>query len=526
MYITDPDIVSEPRNAYPSHKQLKLWAKTTYHWMSKLLLPGGLITLGFAPFHLPGLLLLSLAWFFTQLSDQKTQTQPFLAGYIYGIGYFGCGISWVYVSMQQFGHLHPILAFGCTALFVLYLACFPALTSWLYCKLRQPLHKLLACALFAALWGLSEYLRAVCLGGFPWLLVGVSQIDTPLHYLFPLIGVYGVSVITVFAAAMLSSSFASKQHKYLGSALFVIIILTPKLLQHHTWTTVDRQHPHSVAIVQANLSMRDKWDETIFWDLLTYYQQKIQQLIGVAELIVLPESAIPVPGHYISDILDDLATHAKQHNSAILLGIPYPTSADETYYYNTMTSLGYAQGSYYKQQLVPFGEYIPPRFSTLSKWLAVPMNNLKPGSARQAPITIHGQPIASLICYELAYPELLRQQMPAAQWIVSISDDGWFGHSLAIYQHLQMSQVLSSLTGRYQVVANNDGLSAIINDTGDIVDALPAFQAGQLNNQLYAASGHTPWSYLGDKPVLLVCLLCLAIAGLLTLRNNGVTLKR
>jgi apolipoprotein N-acyltransferase len=182
-------------------------------------------------------------------------------------------------------------------------------------------------------------------------------------------------------------------------------------------------------------------------------------------------------------------------------------------------ALGQSNGTYYKQHLVPFGEYIPKPFQAIIRWLKVPFANLLPGPRNQPLVQVHNHPIASLICYELAYPNLLRQQLPNAEWIVSISDDGWFGHSFAMYQQLQMSQVLSLMSGRYQIVSNNDGLSAIIDTQGNIIQSLPTFTADILEDQIYPATGSTPWVFLGDRfPLWLSLILVFYISALSVIR--------
>jgi apolipoprotein N-acyltransferase len=127
---------------------------------------------------------------------------------------------------------------------------------------------------------------------------------------------------------------------------------------------------------------------------------------------------------------------------------------------------------------------------------------------------VQKQAIATLICYELAYSDLLRKQLPLAKWIVSISDAGWFGHSLAMYQQLQMAQVRSVETARYQVVANNDGLSSIIDTQGKIKSSLPAFTKGILKAEVISATGTTPWVYFGNSPILFLCLFIVLFSAL------------
>ncbi len=477
-----------------------------YLFLLRSLFAGILIPLGFAPFHFPGLCILGMALLYAQLYQQPLK-KSFLIGFVFGLGFLGFGVSWVFVSIHVYGHLNSLLSAFITLLFIVYLSLYPGLVALLFSKLSKSHSNLLCVLLFSSLWSLGEYLRGTMFSGFPWLTLGFGQIDSPLKYLLPVIGIYGVSFFTCVAAACLATSvLASQKHRLLWLFAFVALLITPNLLKNKSWTHIT-QTPVSVGIIQANISMRDKWDESLFWQLLNHYQSEIEHLIDKKALIVMPESAIPVPEHLMRDFLDNLHVVAKNHQSALLLGIPQSTDGDALNYYNSIISLGTANGHYLKQHLVPFGEYIPKPFFLLIKWLSIPIANLKPGHQNQSLIQVHQHPIASLICYELAYPMLLRQQLPQAEWIVSLSDDGWFGHSLAMYQQLQMSEVLSLQTGRYQVVSNNDGLSSIIDAKGHIISSLPAFSAGVLEENIYPATGMTPWTLLGDYPILLLLLL-------------------
>lgn len=462
---------------------------------------GALLPFSFAPFHFPGLALLSFGLLFLLLKPMPLK-RAFQLGFFYGISFFGIGVSWIYVSIHQYGHLHSAIAVGITFIFIAYLSlftgCFAVSMVWLSKKASS----IQRCLLFSALWCLFEYLRAILLGGFPWLSVGFGQIDSPLQHLLPLVGVPGVGFITCFLSCLFALSISKQRgYHYVYLTAFIVIMLSPLLLHQKTWTP-PQKNTISVGVIQSNLSMRDKWDENLFWQLLDHYKTRINELLKKKkQLIVLPESAIPVPGGYISGLLDALDNDAKQKNSAILLGIPFPTTRDPELFYNALVGLGEADGAYFKQHLVAFGEFVPTFLSSLNRWLALPPN-LAPGRSQQPLITVHGHPIASLICYELAFPELLRQQLPAAEWIVSVSDDGWFGHSLAVFQHVQMAQVLSKQTGRYQILANNDGLSALIRDDGQIENILPAFSAGLLESSITPKTGSTPWALYGDRPFL------------------------
>lgn len=497
-------------------------------------LAGAFFSLGFAPFHYPGLAILGIALFFATLWQINIKKMPFklqlkqsfLTGLLFGLGVFSVGVSWVLISIHNYGHLNYPFSIFITTLFIGYLAFFFALMAFLFKLLIRSNSQIAACILFSSLWCLCEYMRATVMSGFPWLLLGTGQIDTPLRHLLPIIGIYGVSFISCFAACCLSSGsnlLITSEKKLTASAWiigFVLIFISPEILKNKRWTQLDSTRL-SVAVIQANLSMRDKWDEALFWQLINIYQTNINQLLGHKKLIVLPESAIPIPASYISNTLDDINSQAASAGSAILFGIPQNNVSSD---YNTMASMGMAHGVYFKQHLVPFGEFIPKPFEKIVDMLSIPVANLSPGPEKQRLIRVDNHPIASLICYELAYPWLLKNQLPAAEWIVSISDDGWFGHSLAMYQQLQMAQVLSLLTGRFQVVANNDGLSAVINSEGYIENSLPAQSFGILDASIQAAKGQTPWTRWGDKPCLMVCFIVVGLfAGYLLFKARDKT---
>ena len=492
--------MNQNATSHPSTQIIIL--SSNYLLIARVFFAGLLIPFGFAPFHFPGVAILGMSLLFAELQGQ-TNPRALLIGFIFGLGFFGFGVSWIYVSIHAYGHLNSISSALITFLFVFYLSLYPGLVAYLYTKLAAKQSLLVSCCLFSACWCLGEYFRSTLMGGFPWLLLGFGQIDTPLKYLLPIVGVYGVSFLTCLAATFLVACTQSTiKNRLPWLFAFVGILLTPSVLKHQKWSILS-ETPVSVGIIQANLSMRDKWDESLFWQLLKQYKKSIDTLVGKKNLIVMPESAIPLPADYISDFLDKINKKATRKASSILLGIPLQDTESSGYFYNTIMSLGNGKGAYSKQHLVPFGEFIPNAFEKLVNWLALPVANLKPGPKNQPLIQINDHPIASLICYELAYPELLRQQLPLAEWIVSVSDDGWFGHSLAMYQQLQIAQVLSLQTSRYQVVANNDGLSSIVDTTGTITASLKPFSAGILEANIYPATGYTPWVYWGDKPILL-----------------------
>ncbi|RUR19765.1 apolipoprotein N-acyltransferase [Legionella sp. km535] len=491
--------------------------KNNYLTYLSVFFAGLLGPLGFAPFHMPGITIISLALLFS-LALNCTRKQGLMLGFLFGLGYFGFGVSWVIVSIHDYGELNYLLAGITTLAFIAYLALFPALVVWLFKILEQPPYKLLTLLLFSTLWCFSEIIRASLFSGFPWLIAGTTQIDTPLKYLAPIIGLHGLSFLCVFLACLLAVGIREQSiRRFYYLSAFVLILIIPAAGKYIQWTQV-KNDPVSIGVIQANLSMRDKWDESLFWKLLKYYEQTTEQLLG-KQLIILPESAIPLPASYLEDYLDRLHEKALKAKSALILGILQPTDTNETHYHNSIISLGTARGVHVKNHLVPFGEYIPKPFVAINRWMNLPEPNILPGRPHQPLINVANHPIASLICYEIAYPNIVRLQMPMAQWIISISDNGWFGRSLASYQQLQMAQMLSLLTGRYQVVVNNDGLSSVINNQGEVLDSLPPFSSGILQSEIFPAVGSTPWIHWNEYPVIFLCSLILIFALLLQVRR-------
>ena len=488
---------------------------TTIQW--RMLLYGILLALSFAPFRIPSFAILSLALFYSELLKlpSKSLKKACQIGLWYGIGLFGFGVSWVYVSIHQYGHLHAIISAALTLLFILYLSLFTAGVGLCVNYFSALFSSLYAIISFSTFWMLAEWARASIFSGFPWLLIAYGQLDSPIHTLFPWIGIYGVGFYTACIAGILACLLKHTQDKLFLTIAIITLLFIPAFIKNPTSTSTK---PLSVAIIQANIAMRDKWDENLFWKVVKTYDASIQHLLGT-DIIVLPESAIPVPSNYFWDTLQRWNREARNHNTALLLGMPKP-SKQHNAYYNAMLSLGKSQGYYLKQHLVPFGEYIPRQFRTISHLLHIPDSHMTAGSHVQSLMTIHNYKIATLICYEIAYNELLRQQLPQAQWIVSISDNGWFGHSFAAYQQQQMAQVLSLEANRYQIMANNDGLSSLISSTGEIISELPRFKSQILRSSLIPITNTTPWMYYGDRPIQSILLLNFCFILILHIAQN------
>jgi len=468
---------------------------------------GALITLGFAPFYKFQLLLLAILCFYLILNKRK---QAFQAGFFLGIGINTIGTSWIFNSIYEYGHISYILSGLLTVLFVLYVATFYGFISLLYGQLCKKIHFSLQPLLFAACWCSGEWLKSHLFGGFPWLNLGFATLNTPFASTLPILGVYAPGFLICLSMGYLGLALQKTGLQRLYGLIGILLCLIPNAHEHINPT----QPTLNVSIIQGNVKSPDKWDEQFFWQQFADYIAAIQKHLANKQLIILPEAALSVPRSYLAQQLTQLEKISKTANSAVLIGIPELSTKFD--YYNTLMALGSATGSYKKQQLVPFGESIPHLLLPVLKLLNINLVNTVPGGKMQPLITVFNQKIASLICYELAYPELLRAQASQAKFIVSISDDGWFGHSLALHQHLQMAQVLSFMTQKYQVFVNNNGLSSLINNQGEIIAQLPAWQKSQLNGQVKLNDFITPWVIYGDTPVFI----SLILLALFTFKHN------
>jgi apolipoprotein N-acyltransferase len=488
---------------------------------------GAVSVLGFAPvslFPVPVAALAGLAWLW-----QRTRSagQTLALGLAFGLGYFLTGTSWVYVSMHDFGGMAwPVAGFA-TLFFCSYLALFPAMAGWIFARIRAPGWARLA-IVFPAAWALCEWARGWLFTGFPWLAVGYSQSPRgPLSGFAAVLGVYGVSLLATSSAGllvwlagvragtrgepMLRRTRALVSHPAL--VLLALLWLVGWLLQHVPWTAAAGE-PVRVSLVQGNIEQDMKWrPESARAALETYLELALRTR---GRLVVLPETALPVlnvdlPQAYI----DALARIARDRGGDLLTGVPEYVQADPPSYYNSVMSFGASPTqAYRKYHLVPFGDYVP-RWGFLT-WimhtLQIPMSDFSRGEPYQRPLAVAGQHVAVDICYEDAFGEEIIRQLPEATLLANFTNDAWWGKSAASDQHLQIAQMRSQETGRYMLRATNTGVTALIDERGRVVEAVPQFVVAVLEGRAQGRTGSTPYVVWGNWAVL-----ALVAAALLTL---------
>ncbi|MDR2874875.1 MAG: apolipoprotein N-acyltransferase [Methylobacillus sp.] len=482
---------------------------TLFRQRCAALILGALAVFGYAPFYLYPIPILTLAGLFLLLAKTETPRRGFALGWFYGLGLFGAGVSWIYVSLHDFGGMPMPLAALATGAFCAFLALFPALAGWLGARFSR--HRLWALP-FA--WVLFEWVLNWIFTGFPWMTLGYSQVPhSGLAGWAPVAGVFGVSLAAALTAALTAALIAAwargaQRGKLLLAAL--AIWLGGSALKFASWSVPVGQ-PISVSLLQGNIPQDMKWRAEDVDRTLRIYLDLARK--NPAQLVVLPETALPLLWHDVpQNYRELLAAPAKNLGGNTLAGAPEQVGDD---YFNSMFSLGTApEQKYSKSHLVPFGEFIP--FKSALGWvyrdlLHIPLSDLSPGATDQQPMMLAGQQVALNICYEDVFGEEIIRQLPQATLLVNASNDAWYGHSLAAHQHLQISQTRALETARMMLRATNTGATAIIAPDGTIIAQAPHFTTTALTGQAQGYAGITPYVRWGNWPVVAMIFLALGL---------------
>lgn len=480
------------------------------------LLLGAILTLAFAPYDIFPLAIVIPAGLLT-LWLNTTPRHAFWLGFLFGCGFFGSGVYWVYISIHVIGEVPFLLAITITAIFIAALALFPATVGYLLNRYFSCLNTTKILFAFPAIWVVSEWIRSFILTGFPWLILGYSQTNSPLKGIAPLLGVYGVSLAVLMSSALITlTALRFKQKNYPAGykSLFALGVmwLISSLCTFIPWTQPEDK-PIPVALVQGDIPQAIKWSPEHVKLSFDRYLSLTEPLWSKNQLIIWPEAAIPVPLQNARDFIDELDEKAIQNSSHLILGIPI--QAGKNSYYNAIVALGEDKKVYIKRRLVPFGEYTPfsQFFAQAFNFMDIPMSDMVPGRLAQPPFIIGGIKILPTICYEIAFPDLVRTYDASIGFLLTVTNDAWFGKSNAQAQHLQMAAMRALEFGRPVLFVSNDGITAMLSPDGKIATQAPPYTPFVLKASIQPAYGLTPWMRNGSDPVLfiLICLLGTAI---------------
>ena len=510
--------------AVPQPMQGSVNASVPTYALLLLALVGGVgVPLTLAPFDAWWLGPLSVALNLYVLQRARNVWIGFLLGWAFGVGKFGLGVSWIYVSIHTYGHASPALAVFLVALFVAALALFHgvlgALFVWGY---QAP--GLRAGLGFAGLWLLFDWLLTWVFTGFPWLVLGYAHLTTPLAGYVQLLGVNGVTAIVVVTGVLLLQLIAPVHAAAAalpggvrpGANLrrwWIPAALTTLWLGGYavaSLTFVQVQAEREVALVQGNIAQDTKWNpDTVTQTLETYVG--LSQAHMDVDVLMWPEAAVTLLLEQAGPFLSEMGQRMAPHGGALVTGIV--SWQPQQGIRNLSVVTGNGEGVYVKRRLVPFGEYVP--FEGLLRGLIgffdLPMSHTEPGADRQPLLRVGDARIAMAICYEIVYPELVREQAHGANLLATISNDTWFGGSIGPLQHLQMAQMRARELGRWMLRATNNGVTALIDTQGRVVARLPQFQAGVLRGKVQLLTGETPYARFGDWPVRLMFVVLLGL---------------
>jgi len=508
---------------------------------------GALAHFGFAPYNQQWLVPLALMGLFALLhtcSDAKPK-KHFQLGLSFGFGLFITGLRWVHVSLESYGGLPLIVTLLLIVVLALYLAIYPALACYLLGRFKHesPIFNVI---LFTSAWVVTEYIRGVFLTGFPWLSLGYSQTQGLFS---PFASVFGLLGLTALICLLATLGFYALTRSKLCVVTLVIVFTGAQYITSQP-ALIEQEESVNLALVQGNITQSAKWDAKAMWPTITRYMDLSREHFD-SDVIIWPEAAMPAVEGWVSDYLKLMDSSASFNDSAIITGIigrtlktnnqqaqqpqsPSPKTHD---YFNAIMTVGNPSDSrnidgiyrtnhsnrYYKHQLLPIGEFVP--FETLLRPLAplfnLPMSSFSRGQWAQNNLTARGFTFAPAICYEIAFGELVRANMtPDTNFLLTISNDAWFGQSIGPHQHMQIAQMRAIELGRPLIRVTNTGITAVVNTDGSIAKQLPQFEEAVLRANVHVVTGETFFYRHGQALVLNVFLALLIITGIIGHRNR------
>ncbi|MFT4634232.1 MAG: apolipoprotein N-acyltransferase [Arenicella sp.] len=495
-------------------------------WLACLAL-GALQVLAFAPFELWPVSFLSLGLTF-YLIHKLAPKAAFLAGLAFGYGVYGVGVSWVYVSLATYGGMPlwmgviAVLSFA--GILAIFIASALALTAFLFSQR----FRLVA---ISFVWLIFEWMKSWVLTGFPWLDIGYTQTPSWLFSWAPIGGIYLVSLMVLICACLIAVCLklvlSNQRQMAIVPVIGIFVVVVLSFFADRVNWSQPIGAPIRVGIVQANVSINEKWQASVRDQLISKYRSLSQQLQAQAkvDLLVWPETALPL---YMQQTDTEFWKNITPNNTALLTGIMDSPNieqgtVDQSYNAAVLSCGGQTQ-VYRKRHLVPFGEYLPLRFlfNWVLEYLELPMSDFSSWKGAQN-LNCGDIKVGLSICYEDAFAAEYREFVGDATMLVNISEDAWFGDSFAPHQRRQMSQMRARELSRPMVRSANSGPSSFINERGALLAETGQFQVATLSREVQAHTGDTPFKRYGNWVISLSFLI---IFGLLTLVRFTTTRAR
>ena len=478
--------------------------------------------------------LVSLGILAYQLDRSNSIKEAFAKTWVFSLAWLAGSFWWLFVSMHLYGGLHaPIaaLAVGLLAAGLSLFYGFAALVYHTVCKTGVGV--LPRACTFAAVWSLGEMVRGTLWTGFPWGAAGYAHVDSMLQHWAPWAGVYGLCAVSAFIAMAAAVERKDSRPATRSTQMSIVVSV---LVLGYTWFTSPSQStnegahsasPISVTLLQGNIPQDLKFGEGVNRALRDYREALLS---SASDLTVTPETAIPLIQQQLPDrYWAELESHFSKGSQAALIGLPLATRSEQgqLQYSNSAIALmpqatpaSTASYRYDKHHLVPFGEFVPPLFQWFVRMMNIPLGDFTRGDVAQPSFVFKGERIAPNICYEDLFGEELARSFAdpdkTPTMMVNLSNIAWFGDTVAIEQHLNISRMRALELGRPMLRATNTGATAIINAQGQVTHRLPSAVQGVLTAEVYGVHGavtpYAQWvSVLGLWPLAGLAVLTLLI---------------
>jgi len=474
---------------------------------------GGLLTFAYSPFGLWPLAFFCIATGF-YATKQPSVKSTFRYGWLFGFAWFAAGISWVHVSIAEFGGIPLFFSLLLMAALCGYLALFPAFAFAIAKSITQ--NESQRVVLTAAFMFIFEWLRGKLLTGFPWLSFGYTQTDSPLNVFAPVIGEVGLTVLCTLVGGVLYLTVSLKSFK--PSLILVSLTVCGALLIPSFNTTHYGEKTIKTLLVQGNIQQSLKWEPEHFWPTMKLYRDMTRLKWDGVDLVVWPEAAIPEIEENAIPYLQSVDAAAAFNQTAVITGIP-DYQFDTRNVFNTLIVLGkrnaedtqgqyvyLSKNRYQKHQLLPIGEFVP-----FEDWLRpiaplfnLVMSSFTRGEEKQANLQANGLNVLPAICYEIAFAELVRGNYRAdSDLLFTVSNDAWFGHSHGPHQHMQIARMRALELQRPLVRVTNNGITGVYDPISGQQTALPQFVADSLVTEVKLIRGNSLFSQYGNTPIWL-----------------------
>ncbi len=471
-----------------------------------LLFAASLYVLSYSPFDFKPLIFLSLVIFFIVIENLLLKDKIKYT-FLYALLIHVLGVSWVSKSLMTYGLLGLSGTILVTTLFI-FLVSIPYLLIALF---HKPIHRnnFYNINIIALIFLASEYIKSTVLGGFPWLLIGNSQNETIFNFIYPVFGSYMVTYLVVLSAAIFYKAFNIKRRQYITLSILLgfVYLLTLSFPINKDYSYHDTI---SFTLYQPNIYPDQIYNPNEYKNIIEKYINFLDKKDST-DLTILPETITPYILENNNKILQKIKNLSNENN-IIIAGF---FTKSKTNFYNSMIFFTDDVEYYHKRKLVPFGEYTPwyDEIIKLSSLIDIPLSNLSKGPYTQKDIFFHSIKLLPLVCFESTFPKLLESNIKN-EIIINISNDGWFGNSLAPYQHLQIAQVRALEFNRYLLRVANTGISAVISNKGQIIDYIPINQEGVITGVVPVNIDQSFYSRYGDISILMLLFLTLLSTGL------------